>query len=98
MLQEKNKEKSNSYTEVLKGGNHGQEESKKNQDTSSARPTTFKHDEEIHKIKYHDQARQNFKSATQQGRPSTPMYVNFFYGYCFYCSIFGHKVADCRAD
>jgi hypothetical protein len=92
--EEKNKEKSNSYAEVLKGGNHG---------TSSARPTTFKqqrtfkHDEEIHKRKYHDQARDKFKSATQQGRSSTPMYENFFYGYCFYCSNFGHKVADCRA-
>jgi len=87
-------EKNNSYAEVLKGGNHG---------TSSARPTTFKqqrtfkHDEEIHKRKYHDQARHKFKSATQQGRSSTPMYENFFYGYCFYCSNFGHKVADCRA-
>ena len=103
VLEEKNKEKCNSYAEVLKGGNHGQEESKKNQDTSSARPATFKqqrtfkHDEEIHKRKYHDQARHKFKSATQQGRSSTPMYVNLFYGYCFYCSNFGHKVADCRA-
>jgi hypothetical protein len=25
------------------------------------------------------------------------MYVNFFYGHCFNCTNFGHKVADCRA-
>jgi hypothetical protein len=30
-------------------------------------------------------------------RSLTPNYVNFFYGICFYCNNFGHKVVDCRA-
>jgi hypothetical protein len=28
-------------------------------------------------------------------RPSFK-YQNFFYGYCFYCSNFGHKIANCQ--
>jgi hypothetical protein len=31
-----------------------------------------------------------------QKRSFTPRYVNLFYGHCFYCTNFGHKVADCR--
>jgi hypothetical protein len=31
-----------------------------------------------------------------QRRSFTPMHVNLFYGHCFYCINFGHKVADCR--
>jgi hypothetical protein len=41
----KNEEKRKSYAEVLKGRNHGQEESNKseyNRDTYSTRPSTFK--------------------------------------------------------
>jgi len=30
-------------------------------------------------------------------RSFTSMYVNLFYGHCFYCTKFGHEVADCRA-
>jgi chromosome segregation ATPase len=41
--EKKNEEKSKSYAEVLKGRNHGQQESKKNNiDTYSTRPTTFR--------------------------------------------------------
>jgi hypothetical protein len=29
-------------------------------------------------------------------RSFTPRYANLFYGNCFYCTNFGHKVADCR--
>jgi hypothetical protein len=28
---------------------------------------------------------------------SITRYENLFYGHCFYCTNFGHKVADCRA-
>jgi hypothetical protein len=106
LLEKKNEEKSKSYAEVLKGRNHGQQESKKNEynrDTSSTRPTTFRkqrsfnHDEEIHRREDHDQPRQEFRRTTQQRRSFTPRYVNLFYGHCFYCTNFGHKVADCRA-
>jgi hypothetical protein len=39
--EKKNEQKSKSYAEVLKGRNHGQPESKKNdKDTSSRRPST----------------------------------------------------------
>jgi hypothetical protein len=31
-----------------------------------------------------------------QRRSFTPGYANLFYGHCFYCTKFGHKVADCR--
>jgi hypothetical protein len=45
----------------------------------------------------HDQSRKEFRRTTPQRISFTPMYVNFFYGHCFYCTNFGHKVADCRA-
>jgi hypothetical protein len=44
----------------------------------------------------HDQSRKEFRRTTPQRRSFTPRYVNFFYGHCFYCTNFGHKVADCR--
>jgi hypothetical protein len=62
----KNEEKRKSYAEVLKGRNHGQQESKKNEynrDIYSTRPSTFKkqrsfnHDEGINKREDHDQPR-----------------------------------------
>jgi hypothetical protein len=88
--EKKNEEKRKSYAEVLKGRNHGQPEYKKNdKDTSSRRPSTFKPQRSFN----HDQPRQEFKRTT----PFTPRYVNFFYGHYFYCTNFGHKVADCRA-
>ena len=31
-----------------------------------------------------------------QTRSFTASYKNLFYGHCFYCTKFGHKVADCR--
>jgi hypothetical protein len=37
-----------------------------------------------------------FRRTTPQTISFTPMYANFFYGHCFYCTNFGHKVADCR--
>jgi hypothetical protein len=102
--EKKNEEKSKSYAEVLKGRNHGQPESKKNdRDTSSRRPSTFKpqrsfnQNEGINRREDHDQPRQEFRRTTPQRRSFTPRYVNLFYGHCFYCTNFGHKVADCRA-
>jgi hypothetical protein len=31
-----------------------------------------------------------------QRRSFTPRYANLFYGHCFYCTKFGHKVSYCR--
>jgi hypothetical protein len=98
-------EKSKIYAEVLKGRNHGQQESNKNEynrDASSTRPSTFmqqrsfNHNEVIHKRADHDQPRKEFRRTTQQRRSFTPRYVNLFYGHCFYCANFGHKVTDCK--
>jgi hypothetical protein len=69
----KNKEKAKSYAEVLKGMNHGQQESKKNEynrDTSSRRPSTFRqkrsfnHDEGINRREDRDQSRHEFRRTT----------------------------------
>jgi hypothetical protein len=43
-----------------------------------------------------DQSRKKFRRTTPQKRSFTPRYANFFYGHCFYCTNFGHKVVDCR--
>jgi hypothetical protein len=95
LLKKKNGEKRKSYVEVLKGRNHGQLESKKtNKDTSSRRPSMFKPQRSFNHD--HDQSRHNFRRTTPQRRSFTPRYVNLFYGHCFYCTNFGHKVADCR--
>jgi hypothetical protein len=45
----------------------------------------------------HDQSRKEFRSTTPQRRSFTSRFVNFFYGHFFYCTKFGHKLADCRA-
>jgi hypothetical protein len=59
-----NEEKRKSYAKLLKGRNHGQPESKKNDKyTSSRRPSTFKqqrsfnHNEGIHRREYNDHSR-----------------------------------------
>jgi hypothetical protein len=44
----------------------------------------------------HDQSRKKFIRTTPQRRSFTPMYANLFYGHCFYCTNFGHKVVDYR--
>jgi hypothetical protein len=95
LLEKKNEENRKSCVEVLKGRNHGQSKSKKTiKDTSSIRPSLFK--PQIRFNHDHDQFRKKFKRTTPQRRSFTPRYANFFYGHCFYCTNFGHKVVDCR--
>ena len=50
----------------------------------------FNHDHD------HDQLKKKFRRTTPQRRSFTPRYTNLFYVHCFYCTKFGHKVADCR--
>jgi hypothetical protein len=38
---------------------------------------------------------QKMEQQMQRRRPSF-RYQNFFHGYCFYCSNFGHKIANCQ--
>jgi hypothetical protein len=95
LLEKKNEENRKSYAEVLKGRNHGQPESKKTiEDTSSRRPSMFKPQRSFNHD--HDQSRKKFRRTMPQRRSFTPRYANLFYGNCFYCTNFGHKVADCR--
>jgi hypothetical protein len=95
LLENKNEENRKSYAEVLKGKNHGQSESKKTiEDTSSRVPSMFK--TQIRFNHDHDHSRMKFRNTTPQRRSFTPMYANLFYGHYFYCTNFGHKVADSR--
>jgi hypothetical protein len=95
LLEKKNEENRKSYEEVLKGRNHGQPESKKTiKDTSSRGPSMFKTQRSFNHD--HDQSRKKFRRSMPQRRSFTPRYANLFYGHCFYCTNFGHKVADCR--
>jgi hypothetical protein len=95
LLEKKNEEYRKSYAEILKGRNHGQPESKKTiEDTSSRIPSMFKTQKSFNHD--HDQSKKKFRRTTPQRRSFTPRYENLFYGHCFYCTNFGHKVADCR--
>jgi hypothetical protein len=95
LLEKKNEENRKSFSEVLKGRNHGQPESKKTiEDTSSRRPSMFKKQRSFNHD--HDQSRQKIRRTTPQRRSFTPRYTNLFYVHYFYCTKFGHKVADCR--
>jgi chromosome segregation ATPase len=95
LLEKKNEENKKSYAEVLKGRNHNQPKCKKTiEDTSSRRPSMFKPQRNFNHD--HDQSRQKFRRTTPQRRSFTPRYANFFYGHCFHCTNFGHKVADYR--
>jgi hypothetical protein len=95
LLEKKNEENRKSYAEVLKGRNHGQPESRKPiEDTSSRIPSTFKPQKGFNHD--YDQSKKKFRRTTPQKRSFTPRYENLFYGHCFYCTNFGHKVADCR--
>ena len=95
LLEKKNEENRKSYAEVLKGRNHGQLESKKTiEDTSSRIPSMFKPQKSFnHDL---DQSKKKFRRTTTQRNSFTPRYENLFYGHCFYCTNFGHKVVDCR--
>jgi hypothetical protein len=95
LLEKKNEENRKSYAEVIKGRNHGQPESKKTiEDTSSRIPSMFKPQKSFNHD--HDQSKKKFRRTTPQRRSFTPRYENLFYGHCFCCTNFGHKVADCR--
>jgi hypothetical protein len=95
LLEKKNEENKKSYVYVLKGKNHGQPESKKTiEDTSSRIPSMFNPQRSFNHD--HDQSRQKFRRTMPQRRSFTPTYANLFYGHYFYCTNFGHKVADCR--
>jgi hypothetical protein len=95
LLENKNEEKRKSYAEVLKGRNHGQLESKKtNKGTYSRIPSMFKPQRSFNHD--HDHSRKKFRRTTPQRRSFTLRYASLFYGHCFYCTNFGHKVADCR--
>jgi hypothetical protein len=84
-----------SYEEVLKGRNHGQPKSKKTiEDTSSRIPSMFKPQKRFNHD--HDQSKKKFRRTTPQRRSFTPRYENLFYGHFFYCTNFGHKVANCK--
>jgi hypothetical protein len=94
LLEKKNKENRKSYAEVLKGRNHGQPKSNKTIEDTSSRiqsilkpQTSFNHD--------HDQSRNKFRRTAPQRISFTLRYANLFYGHYFYCTNFGHKVADC---
>jgi hypothetical protein len=95
LLEKKNEGNKKSFAEVLKGGNRGQPKSKKTiEDTSSRRPSMFKTQRSINHD--HDHSRKNFRRTTPLRRSFTHRYANFFYGHCFYCTNFGHKIVDCR--
>jgi hypothetical protein len=93
LIEKNNEENKKSYAEVLKGRNHGQPKSKKTiEDTSSRRPSVFKLQRSFNHD--HDQSRNKFRRTTPQTRSFTPRYANLFYGHYFYCTNFGHKVAN----
>jgi hypothetical protein len=95
LLEKKNEENRKIYAKVLKGRNHGRPESKKTiEDTSSRRPFMFKPQKSFNHD--HDQSRQKLRRTTPQRRSFTPRYENCFYGHCFYCTNFGHKIVDCK--
>ena len=56
------------------------------------RPSTFMQQRNFN----HDQPRQESRRTTPQRISFTPRYVNLFYGSCFYCTNFGHRVVDCK--
>jgi hypothetical protein len=91
LLENKNEENRKSYVEVIKGRNDGQPESKKTiEDTYSRIPSMFKQQRSFNHD--HDQSGKKFKRTTPQKILFIPRYANLFYGYCFYCTKFGHKV------
>jgi hypothetical protein len=93
LLEKTNEENRNSYTKVLKGRNHGQPKYKKTiEDTSSRIASMFKPEKRFNHD--HDQSKKIFRRTTPQKRSFTPRYENLFYCHCFYCTNFGHKVAD----
>jgi hypothetical protein len=95
LLEKKNEENRKSYAEVLKGRNHGQPKSKKTiEDTSSRIPSMFKPQKDFNYD--HDQSKKKFRRITLQRISFTPRYENLFYGHCFYCTNFGHKVTYSR--
>jgi hypothetical protein len=106
VVEKKNEEKAKNYADILKGRDHGQQESKRNEcrrGVSPRRPSTsrhqrsFNHCEGNNRREDRDQLRHEFKRTTSQRGSLASRYQSFFPGYCFTCNNFGHKVVDCRA-
>jgi hypothetical protein len=106
LSQNTNEEKVKNYVDILKGRNHGQQESKRNEcrrDIFQRRPSTsryqrsFNHCEGNNKRENRDQPRHEFGTTTSQRILLTPRYQSFFYGHFFTCNNFGHKFVYCKA-
>jgi hypothetical protein len=101
----KNEEKPKTYVEVIKIFMKKEEckplnknipEVQKTQEEDYKRTSsTFTPQRNL--IDDHDQPRKEFIRTKPKIRSFIPRYVNLFYGHCFYCTNFGHKVANCRA-
>jgi hypothetical protein len=58
---------------------------------------SFNHCEIKNQKEDFDHPRQDLRRNTPKRRSFNPRYVNLFYGHCFNCTNFGHKLIDCRA-
>jgi hypothetical protein len=90
-------EKTKNYVNALKRNNNQPNKSENEKKKHS------KLDCPNHANKYETRMQQMLESyqfGKQSPTPSSKLFIprhpNFFYGYCFYCGNFGHKVVSCR--
>jgi hypothetical protein len=110
-LERKNEENDKSCVEVIRGSIKKEEckpskenipKMEKTQEEDYIRdgypriPSTSKYQRRFNNCEgKNDQLRHEFRSTTSQRRTFSPRYQYLFYGYCFTCNNFVHKVVDC---
>jgi hypothetical protein len=104
--EKKNEEKANNYANILKGRDHDQQESKRNECRRGVSPRrlstsrhqrSFNHCEGNNIREDHDQLRHEFKRTASQRGLLASRFQSFFPGDCFTYNNFAHKAVDCRA-
>jgi hypothetical protein len=80
------------YEETIKGDKKIYKEDYR--DTPPPRIFRFQNQQETYRL----QEEERFIRAPPFRRSSTPMYQTIFFGLCYACNNFGHKVVNCRAN
>ena len=89
--------KSRSYVEIVRGSPEKEDDNRLyHKDVQTPRRFRFQNQQQSERKR--SQEEEGFKRVTPFKISSTPRYQTIFFGLCYACNNFGHKVVNCRAN